>query len=59
MKDEEVQIVKYDRGKGARALARRRVGQPPPSHVITPTRLKKPKHKKQIDEPPEDRHLDR
>jgi hypothetical protein len=44
-KDDEIRIVKYDRGKGARSLARERVGQPPPSKVITPKRLKKPKHK--------------
>lgn len=46
-KDGEVEHVKYDRGKGARALARERVGQPPPEKIITPKRLKKPKHKKQ------------
>jgi hypothetical protein len=45
-KDEESQTFQYDRGKGARSLARTRVGQPPPSKVITPKRLKKPKHKK-------------
>ena len=49
-KDDEVQTFKYDRGKGARSIARERVGQPPPSKVITPKKLKKPKHKKQGDE---------
>jgi hypothetical protein len=49
-KDDEVQIVRYDRGKGARSLARERVGQPPPSKVITPKKLKKPKHKPQYEE---------
>jgi hypothetical protein len=49
-KDDEIQIIKYDRGKGARSLARERVGQPPSSKVITPKRLRKPKHKKQYDE---------
>lgn len=49
-KPNEVQTIKYDRGKGARSLARERVGQPPPVKVITPKRLKKPKHKKQDEE---------
>lgn len=50
MKNEDPQILKYDRGKSARALARERVGQPPPGIVITPKKRKKPKHKKQIEE---------
>jgi hypothetical protein len=50
VKDDKSQTFKYDRGKGARSLARERVGQPPPSKVITPKRLKKPKHKEQYDE---------
>jgi hypothetical protein len=50
-KDAESQTFKYDRGKGARSLARERVGQPPPAKVITPKRLKKPKYKKNYEAP--------
>lgn len=53
-KDEEAIELKYDRGKGARALARKRVGQPPAVKIITPKNFKKPKHKKRDEEPSED-----
>jgi hypothetical protein len=37
---------KYDRGKQVRAIARERLGAPPPAKVIAPKTLrKKPKHK--------------
>jgi hypothetical protein len=49
-KDDGVRTFKYDRGKGARSIARERVGQPPPSKVITPKKLKKTKHKKRGDQ---------
>jgi hypothetical protein len=49
-KDDDVRTFKYDRAKGARSIARERVGQAPPSKVITPKKLKKTKHKKRDDE---------
>ncbi len=42
--------LRYDAGKGARAISRERIGTVPAAKVIGSKRTKSPKHKKPISE---------
>jgi hypothetical protein len=44
--ERKVYSYKYDRGNGARAIARERIGQPPSRRVEVLAKHRKPKHKK-------------